>query len=84
MTSSFHVSVSGDMKTFVQKRVKEKKYRSQGSYVQDLIRQDQLRAEKVKLTNMLLVGLASGQEEMTEKKWNKIKSETVRKIGKNK
>ncbi len=82
MTTSFHVSISGDMKTFVQKRIKEKKYRSRGSYVQDLIRQDQLRAEKVKLTNMLLVGLASGQGEMTEEKWDKFKKETVCKISK--
>ena len=82
MTTSFHVSISGDMKTFVQKRIKEKKYRSRGSYVQDLIRQDQLRAEKVKLTNMLLIGLASGQEEMTEEKWDEFKKGAVRKISK--
>ena len=68
MTNTFHVSVPQELERFLEKRVKEKNYRSRGSYVQELIRQDQMRAEKVKLTNMLLMGLASEREKMTKKK----------------
>jgi Arc/MetJ-type ribon-helix-helix transcriptional regulator len=80
MANTFHVSVPEAMEHFIEKRVKEKSFRSRGSYVQELIRQDQLRSEKVKLTHMLLVGLASEREMMTRKKWNTLRSETVKQI----
>lgn len=84
MTNTFHVSVPQELEQFLEKRVKEKNYRSRGSYVQELIRQDQMRAEKVKLTNMLLMGLASEREKMTKKKWDALRDETVSQISKNK
>ena len=84
MTNTFHVSVPQELEQFLEKRVKEKNYRSRGSYVQELIRQDQMRAEKVKLTNMLLMGLASERENMTKKKWDALRDETVSQISKNK
>ncbi len=84
MTNTFHVSVPQELEQFLEKRVKEKNYRSRGSYVQELIRQDQMRAEKVKLTNMLLMGLASEREKMTKKKWDALRDETASQISKNK
>ena len=80
MTSTFHVSVSQELEQFLERRIKEKSFRSRGSYVQELIRQDQIRAEKVKLTNMLLVGLASEREKITQKKWNTLRDKTVAEI----
>ncbi len=82
MANTFHVSVPEAMEQFIEKRVKEKSFRSRGSYVQELIRQDQLRGEKVKLTHMLLVGLASEREKMTRRKWNALRNETVKQIAK--
>lgn len=67
-TNTFHISIPETMTNFIATRIKDKNFKSRGSYVQELIRQDQLRAEKVKLTNMLLVGLASERSEMTKEK----------------
>lgn len=65
------------MEDFVTNQVKDKNFKSRGNYVQDLIRQDQLRSEKVKLTNMLLVGLASKHTTMTKKRWDDLRDKTV-------
>lgn len=83
MASTFHISIPESMEKFVDNRVKDKNFKSRGSYVQELIRQDQLRAEKVKLTNMLLVGLASEHTTMTKAKWDKLRDKTVSEISKN-
>ena len=82
MSTTFHVSVPKHMEEFVEKRVKEKCFKTRGSYVQELIRQDQLRAEKVKLTNMLLVGLASKQKTIGKKGWNALRDEKMKQLKK--
>ncbi len=79
-TSTFHISIPSSMEQFVVRRVAENNYKSRGSYVQNLIQRDQLRAEKVKLANALLVGLASEREEMTPQKWRDFRNETLTKI----
>ena len=80
MANTFHISLPKNIDTFVAKRVKDRNYKSKGSYIQDLIRQDQLRTEKVKLTNLLLQGLASQHTTMTQDKWQKLKDSTVTEI----
>ncbi len=77
MANTFHISLPKNIDSFVTNRVKERNFKSKGSYIQDLIRQDQLRSEKVRLTNMLLEGLASQHSEMSEDKWHRLKSKTV-------
>lgn len=84
MANTFHISLPKNIDSFVAKRVKERNFKSKGSYVQDLIRQDQLRTEKVKLTNMLLEGLASQHSVMTEDNWQELKNKTVTEITNNK
>jgi len=84
MASTFHISIPETMENFVTNRVKDKNFKSRGSYVQELIRQDQLRSEKVKLTNMLLVGLASVHSTMTKSKWDSLRDKTVAEIANNK
>ena len=84
MATTFHISIPESMESFIESRVKDKNFKSRGSYVQELIRQDQLRAEKVKLTNMLLVGLASEHTTMTKSKWDKLRDKTVSEITNNK
>ena len=84
MANTFHISLPENINSFVKNRVKERNFKSKGSYIQDLIRQDQLRTEKVKLTNMLLEGLASQHVVMTKDKWQKLKDKTVTEITNNK
>ncbi len=79
-SKTFHVSISSYMQPFVEERIKERFHKSPGAYVQELIRQDQLRAEKIKLTNMLLVGLASKKAKMTKQRWEKLKKKTIQEI----
>ena len=84
MANTFHISLPENIDSFVANRVKDRNFKSKGSYIQDLIRQDQLRTEKVKLTNMLLEGLASQHAVMTEDKWQNLKDKTVLDITNNK
>ena len=77
MANTFHVSIPDSMENFVNYRVRDKNFKSKGGYIQDLIRQDQLRAEKVKLTNLLLMGLASKHTPMSKTKWQSLKDKTV-------
>ena len=80
MANTFHISLPENMDSFVTNRVKDKNFKSKGGYVQDLIRQDQLRTEKVKLTHLLLQGLASQHSVMNKNKWQKLKNKTVAEI----
>lgn len=77
MANTFHISIPDSMEHFVNNRVQDKNFKSKGGYVQDLIRQDQLRTEKVKLTNLLLVGLASKHSPMNKNKWQDLKNKTI-------
>ncbi len=77
MANTFHISIPDSMEDFVNNRVQDKNFKSKGGYVQDLIRQDQLRTEKVKLTNLLLVGLASKHSPMSKNKWQNLKNKTI-------
>ena len=80
MANTFHISIPDSMEKFVNHRVRDKNFKSKGGYIQDLIRQDQLRAEKVKLTNLLLMGLASKHSPMDKVKWQNLKDKTVKDI----
>jgi Arc/MetJ-type ribon-helix-helix transcriptional regulator len=77
MANTFHISIPDSMERFVNNRVSDKNFKSKGGYVQDLIRQDQLRTEKVQLTNLLLVGLASKHLPMNKNKWQDLKNKTM-------
>ena len=77
MANTFHISIPESMDSFVSNRVKDKNFKSRGSYVQELIRQDQLRAEKVELTNKLLIGLASKHTTMNKAKWQNLRDKTI-------
>ncbi len=81
-TKSFHVSIPDYMQSFVEERIAERFHKSPGSYVHELIREDQLRAEKIKLTNMLLVGLASNEEKMTKVRWKKLEDRAINRLKK--
>ncbi len=83
-TKTFHISIPDYMQSFVQEKIKEQFHKSPGSYVHELIRQDHLRSEKVKLTNMLLVGLASERVKMTNARWKNLESRVANRIKKSK
>ena len=84
MANTFHISIPESMQHFVDTRVIDKNFKSKGGYIQDLIRQDQLRTEKVKLTNLLLLGLASKHSTMNKDKWRNLKNKTIVDIENNK
>jgi Arc/MetJ-type ribon-helix-helix transcriptional regulator len=79
-TKSFHVSIPDYMQSFVEERIAEHFHKSPGSYVHELIRQDKIRSEKIKLTNRLLVGLASGEEKMKKGEWKEMQQEALSSI----
>ena len=59
--ASLHVSLSDEMRAFVDQQVDGGAYHNHSEYVRDLIRHDQERQERKRVDALLLEGLESGE-----------------------
>jgi len=67
--TSMNISLSGDMKDFVDARVKEGGYSTSSEYVRELIRRDRIRKDEQHLASLILEGLESGPSVSVDDKW---------------
>ena len=75
MATTMTISLSDDMKAFVEERIKSGTFNSAGEFIQNLIREDQERAEQNRLEQMLLKGLDGGPSiPATDAYWDDLKS----------
>ncbi len=67
--TSLHIALPQKMRGHIERQVERESYSTKSDYVQHLIREDMKNAERAKLEQMLLSGLASGRKEYTKKEW---------------
>ena len=74
--ASLHISLSDEMRSFIDEQVRGGSYHDHSEYVRDLIRHDQeLRARK-RVDALLLEGLESGRPEaLMPDDWQEIRKE---------
>ena len=76
--ASLHVSLSDEMRSFVDEQVRGGSYHNHSEYVRDLIRHDQESRARRQVDALLLEGLESGRPvPLTPKDWRVIR-EVVR------
>ena len=69
------VSLTPDIKTYVQERVKQAHYGTPSEYIRALIREDYKLAEQERLEQKLLAGLYSGKSKsITKKDWEQLRN----------
>lgn len=74
--ASLHISLSEEMRTFVDEQVRGGAYHNHSEYVRDLIRHDQDRRAKEWVDTLLLEGLSSGEPvPMTPDDWREIREQ---------
>ncbi len=81
MTTSMNISLPEALKRFAKERAERAGFSNPSDYVRDLIRQDRKRAEKEKLDQMLLEGLASGGATPLEaEEWGSIREDVLARV----
>lgn len=76
--ASLHVSLSDEMRTYVDQQVQGGAYHNHSEYIRDLIRHDRERRDRERVDALLLEGLRSGEATpLTSDDWREIR-ETVR------
>ena len=74
--ASLHISLSDEMRTFVDQQVRGGSYHNHSEYVRDLIRHDQERRARERVDTLLLEGLGSGEPvPMTRDDWREIREQ---------
>jgi antitoxin ParD1/3/4 len=74
-----NISLSEELKEFVDGHVGSGRYSSVSDYVGELIRDDEKRKAQERLEALLLEGIVSGEAtEMTEQEWDDIREEADR------
>ena len=74
--ASLHISLSDEMRSFVDQQVQGGSYHNHSEYVRDLIRHDQERKVKERVDALLLEGLASGEPAaLNAEDWQEIRSQ---------
>ena len=74
--ASLHISLSDEMRTFVDEQVRGGAYHNHSEYVRDLIRHDQERKAREQVDALLLEGLNSGQPApLTADDWQQIREQ---------
>ena len=74
--ASLHISLSDEMRTFVDDQVRSGTYHNHSEYVRDLIRHDQERKVREQVDALLLEGLNSGQPApLTADDWQQIREQ---------
>ena len=74
--ASLHVSLSDEMRSFVDHQVQSGSYHNHSEYVRDLIRHDQERQAQKRVDSLLLEGLQSGEPvPLSKNDWQEIRDE---------
>lgn len=74
--ASLQVSLSDEMRSFIEDQVREGSYQDQSEYVRDLIRHDQERKAREQVDALLLEGLKSGEASpLTSEDWQGIRQQ---------
>ena len=74
--ASLHISLSDEMRSFVDDQVRSGDYHNHSEYVRDLIRHDQARRSKERMDALLLAGLESGKPApLTTDDWHEIRAQ---------
>ncbi len=74
--ASLHVSLSDEMRSFVDEQVHGGSYHNHSEYVRDLIRHDQRSRARERVDALLLEGLESGRPvPLTPGDWQEIRKE---------
>lgn len=74
--ASLHVSLSDEMRAFIDQQVHGGAYHNHSEYVRDLIRHDQERRAKERVDALLLEGLESGEPApLTPDDWQEIREQ---------
>ncbi len=82
--TTLNISLPESMRAFINEQVAKGGYSTASEYISHLIRQDQKRAEQIKLEAMVLEGLDSGEPiEVTDKWWKNKTTELVERLRKN-
>jgi antitoxin ParD1/3/4 len=81
--TTLNISLPDNLKTFIEKEVKEGGYSTTSEYLRTLVRQAQKQKAQETLETQLLEGLASGQSsEMSAKDWQAIRQEVKARVSK--
>ncbi len=82
--ASLHVSLSDEMRGFVDQQVQGGSYHNHSEYVRDLIRHDQERKAREQVDSLLLEGLQSGEPSpLTTNDWQEIRNEVRNRVAQN-
>jgi antitoxin ParD1/3/4 len=73
--NAVNVPLSDDLREFVEAEVAAGGYESPSSYIQDLIRAAEKRKAEARLETLLLEGLNSPTEEVTDEFWDTFRAE---------
>lgn len=74
--ASLHISLSDEMRDFVEARVRGGRFHNQSEYVRDLIRHDQDRLARQRVDSLLLEGLESGKPRaLSDADWEEMRQE---------
>jgi len=78
MMATLNVSLPESMKDFVECQLKERGYSTASEYVRDLIREAQKRESRVRLEQLLLKGIDSGDPMVVNDEfWLKLKKDVL-------
>ena len=74
--ASLHVSLSDEMRTYIDRQVESGTYHNHSEYIRDLIRHDRERRDRERVDELLLEGLRSGEPTpLTRDDWQAIRDE---------
>ena len=77
--ASLNISLSSEMRAFIDEQVRGGSYHDHSEYVRDLIRHDRARQEKARVDALLLDGLESGEPVLlTRDDWQEIRDHVLR------
>ena len=77
--ATMNISLPGPMKRWVEAQAEDGRYANSSDYVRDLIRRDQVRAEKIAaMDEMIAEGLASG---VSERSFDEIVADALARAG---
>ena len=75
MPTSVTLSLPDDVKSFIEQRTQAGSYSSTSEFICQLVRADQKRAEQVRLEEMLVEGLDSGEPiRATDEYWQNLRN----------
>lgn len=73
-TISMNVTLPGNLKAFMDRRVAERGYESHSEYVRDLVRKDEVEGAKEQLRALIAAGLSSPPG----KPWSELRDDLLR------